>query len=142
MYVVDASVLAPLILLYGIKLRDIVLKYRFHILDLAVYEVCNAFWKECVKLHRIDKSLAQESCSLLVKLTEYLNLHRLLDLDAGSVVDVAVSNNITVYDASYIVLAMELGIPIASSDRDILEVAPKYGIDAYSLEEFVEHLRL
>jgi len=53
--VVDASVLAPLILLSGAsKLRD----RRVAVLDLTVYEACNAYWKACLKLKSISEEAA------------------------------------------------------------------------------------
>ncbi len=52
--------------------------------------------------------------------------------------DIALSNNITFYDASYIALARQLKIPITSNDKDILDHAPKYNIQAYSLDQFLK----
>lgn len=61
-YVVDASIYLPLIIILGDKLVNILYKYRFHILDLTIYEVCNVFWKKHVKLHKISREDAIESC--------------------------------------------------------------------------------
>ena len=42
-YVVDASVYAPLVVLFGRGLIEALRKTRIAILDLTVYESCNAY---------------------------------------------------------------------------------------------------
>lgn len=56
--------------------------------------------------------------------------------------DNALSNNITVYDASYIIFAKQLNIPIAGNDEGILEYAPKYNIQVYNLDQFLKNNHL
>ena len=141
LYVVDTSVYVPLLMLLRSRLRRVMVEYGFHLLDLTLYESCNVFWKECVKLHRIDMETARRSCRLAVALARYATLHRLAELDPGEIIDIAVKDNITVYDASYIALAIRLGAPLASNDQDLLRTAPKYGVKAYSLGEFLEMIR-
>ena len=46
MYVVDACVYAPLIVVCGRDLVKAMRELEFILLDLTAYEVCNAFWKE------------------------------------------------------------------------------------------------
>jgi len=139
MYVVDTSVYVPLIGLLRGRLRRVMSRHRFHMLDLTLYEACNVFWKECAKLHRIDAETAKRGCRLAVTLAvEYAILHGLEELDPSRVVAIAMEEGITVYDASYIALAKQLGAPIASNDRDILEAAPRQNVRAYSLEELLE----
>lgn len=50
---------------------------------------------------------------------------------------IAVENNTTFYDSSYIALARQLGAPIASEDRDIIAVAPKYGLKTIRLRSLM-----
>lgn len=138
MFVVDTSVYVPLILILKSRLRNIIQKYRFHILDLTLYEACNAFWKACTKLKKIDDEIASRSCALAIRLSQYLTIHRLLDMDISDVINIAINNNITVYDASYIALAKQLEMPITSNDKDILDNAPKYNIQVYSLDQFLK----
>ena len=138
MYVIDSSVFLPLIAILWDKLVDIMYDYEFHLLDLTIYEVCNGFWKECVKLHRISLDDAVESCELAVMLIKRAVVRSINDLDIDSVMNIALTNNITVYDASYIALARKLRAPIASNDRDILNTAPKYDLRVYDLDEFLK----
>ena len=141
MYVIDTSVYVPLMIILGSEMRRAMIKHEFHILDLTLYEACNAFWKECTKLHRIDKEMAFKSCELAVKLSRYAKVHKLEEVGAEEVMSIAVSEGITVYDASYIALAKKLEAPIVSEDKDILKVAPKYGIKAYDLNGFIKLIR-
>lgn len=46
MYVIDASIYAPLIAIGGKDLVKAIRELGFVLLDLTVYEVCNAFWKK------------------------------------------------------------------------------------------------
>ncbi len=50
---------------------------------------------------------------------------------------IAIENNITFYDASYIALARVLQARLASEDEDILNVAPRYGIEVVRLRELL-----
>ncbi len=59
-------------------------------------------------------------------------------MDINDVINIAINNNITVYDASYIALAKQLEMPITSNDKDILSNAPKYNIQVYSLDQFLK----
>jgi len=140
LYVVDTSVYVPLMVILKGKMRKVMLKHKFHILDLTLYEACNAFWKECTKLHKINEEMALRSCELAVKLSRYAFVHKLEEVGVKEVMGIALSEDITVYDASYIALAKKLKAPIASEDKDILRVAPKYGIEVYDLESFVKLL--
>ncbi len=137
MYVVDASVYVPLMVLLGGRMRRIMVQNRFHMLDLTIYEACNAFWKEYSKLERIDRELAVKSCSLAAKLGRYAVVHSVGELDMERVARIAAETGIPIYDAAYIELANVLGKPLASHDKDILENAPRYGIDTLDLDMFL-----
>jgi predicted nucleic acid-binding protein len=43
----------------------------------------------------------------------------------------AIKHEITVYDASYLLLSWEAGLPIASLDNNVIKVALSLGIDRY-----------
>ncbi len=136
-YVVDASVFAPLMIILGRELRDVMRRYEFHMLDLTPYEVCNAFWKESLKLGKLPAEDAVTLCRLAVKLSEYAVIHRLAERNVEKLMEAALNDSVTVYDASYLELAAELGVPVASNDKDILVNASKHGVRAYGLKEFI-----
>jgi predicted nucleic acid-binding protein len=46
----------------------------------------------------------------------------------GRVLDVARAKGLTAYDASYLELAMRLGVPLASKDGDLCDTAERLGV--------------
>ena len=141
MYVIDASVYAPLIITYGGDLVEKLRKIKSVILDLTLYEACNVFWKEHAKLRKVSEEEAITACKAAKALSRYITLYSVTDLDVAEVMEIAIENGITFYDASYIALARKLKASIASEDRDILTVAPKYGIRAVKLNELANILK-
>ena len=49
---------------------------------------------------------------------------RVADVPHDRVIDTALECGLTAYDAEFVVLARTLGVPLATSDREILEGAP------------------
>ncbi len=137
MLVVDANVYAPLIVALHKRFLEVAQRYSFAILDLTIYETCNAFWKEHVKLRRISFEEAVKACLAAKMLTKWLKVYRFEDLDFEMIARIALENNITVYDASYIALAITLKTQIASEDKDIVSVAPKYKVSVVRLYELL-----
>ena len=140
-YVIDASVYTPLIVICGKDLVRAVREPEFILLDLTVYEVCNAFSEEYRKLHRINKDEAIQACAISKALTQYTELYRITDLDVEEAMRMAVENNITFYDSSYIALARKLEASIASEDKDIITLTPKYGIKVIQLRELMNLIK-
>ncbi|RLG73744.1 MAG: hypothetical protein DRO23_08310 [Thermoprotei archaeon] len=141
MYVIDATVYAPLVIIYGKNLVKALKKVKPAILDLTIYEVCNVFWKQHVKFHRISREEAKIACKTSKNLARYLTLYSIRDIDAEETIEIAIENNITFYDASYITLAKNLKTPIASEDKDILNTAPKYNIKTIKLNQLINILK-
>ena len=140
MYVLDASVYAPLILQYGAKLIKRLREMKITTLDLAIYEACNVFWKQHTKAHKIDRNEAIVACKVSKALTRYIILYKITDLDIEEAVKIAIDNNITFYDASYIALAKKLNTPIATEDKDIKSAAPNYNIKVLNLQQLINIL--
>jgi len=140
MYVIEDSVYAPLIIAYGGDLVEKLRKIKSVILDLTLYEACNVSWREHAELHKVSEEEAVTACKAAEALSRYITLCSLADLDAAEVMEVAAENGITFYDASYIALARKLKASIASEDRDILAVAPKYGVRVVRLSELANIL--
>ena len=140
MYVLDASVYAPLILQYGARLIGMLRKVEVATLDLAVYETCNVFWKQHVKVRRISRDEAMVACRVSKALTRYVTVYKVIDLDVEETIKIAIDNNITFYDASYITLARELGAPIATEDKDVKNVAPDYNIKVLDFHQLMSVL--
>lgn len=123
----DASVYAPLVILAGSRVLSA--SSRFAILDLTVYEACNAYWKEATKLRRMSIGDALDACLAAYRLSRRLVV---LSLDEALVEEaerLALEEGITFYDASYVAAAEMLGYAVATEDGDILRVAPRRGVE-------------
>ncbi len=83
---------------------------------LTVYEVLNAFWKEVRLLSRLSP---KEADSLISDFT--LLLRDMVVLEPNGLEDeifrIAVSRDMTVYDASYVALAAKHGLVLVTEDR-------------------------
>jgi len=113
-YLLDASALYPLLL----ELRENLARYAsvLAILDLTVYEVGNAVWKEH-RMGRIrDPVLVAKAFSEVLKLMSTLSASSSID----RVVELAARENLTFYDASYLYVARSRGMKLVTEDRDLL----------------------
>jgi len=112
-YLLDASALYPLVL----RLRENLLGYSslFVVLDLTVYEVGNVIWKEYLRGKIRDPvvvaNLFQEIFNIIPVLRLNANIHEVLGL--------AINENLTFYDASYLYMARIHGAKLVTEDRDL-----------------------
>ena len=60
---------------------------------------------------------------------------RIVSVMGSQVIDTALDCGLTAYDAEFVVLARMLGVPLATSDRAILEGAPDVAVDPRTLSE-------
>lgn len=93
-------------------------------LNLAFYELGNAIWKQ-VHLH---KALTpEEGSEALAALTEVYDQMRELPVeDASSILNIAVEEGLTYYDASYIHAAKKNEAVLVTDDRKLHTAATKY----------------
>ena len=94
-------------------------------LDLALYECVNAVWKEHRLLKRIDRETALMFLSVL---SDVFRVVRRASM-AGSEEDVfklASEEGITVYDASYVYVAVRDGFTLVTDDHVLADRASKY----------------
>ncbi len=79
------------------------------------------------KKNRISKAQIISSLELIRQLpitTDSYPLDKLLD----KVILIALNNNLTTYDANYLELAMRLGLPLVTKDKELFKAANKLGI--------------
>ena len=141
----DASALLNIIRALGAE----ALKYIFngYILDLTLYEVGNALWKEATLLKRIS---FDEALTLLRLVESAVNKAMIVVTphDKSLALRLAHELNITYYDSSYIVSASELDVILVTDDRKLRErilenqsllakVLGK-GVKVYSTAEFIK----
>ncbi len=126
----DASAVYPLL----IELREKVLEYidLFTVLDLTIYEIGNAIWKSYRrgKLTNIDAitKLFEEVLGSVKKLG--------IGNEIREVLQIAVENNLTFYDASYLYIARKYGLKLVTEDQELLSFP-----EAMSVKDFVKELK-
>jgi predicted nucleic acid-binding protein len=140
-YLLDASALLPLLLDYGDRLLSVVSKVELFIIDLTMYEVGNSLWKLVVLLKTLDIRDAEDIVYVLegfmrrgiIKIINFgeLDFHRILQL--------AVSEKLTFYDASYIVASEVVKATLVTEDVELRRKAGKY-IGTIGYEEFKREL--
>lgn len=117
-YLVDASALYPLIL--EMRERILLRVGELSILDLTVYEVGNVLWKE-YRAGRI-KNLDAAS-QLFQKVLE--NLHKFSVNSLEEVLEIAVKERLTFYDAAYLWVSEKNGLTLITEDEELLSKYPK-----------------
>ena len=89
-------------------------------------EVANVL-RQAERRGRISQSDSSRRLELLSKLPVWVdpetNRHAF-----GSIMALARTHTLTVYDATYLELAIRLGLPLASSDKALLAAARKCGV--------------
>jgi predicted nucleic acid-binding protein len=90
---------------------------KFTILDLTIYEIGNIIWKEYKRGKIKDPVLVMKMFEEIMRNMKKLSSnHEMLEI-----FDVAVKNNITFYDASYIYVARKHGLKLVTEDADLLK---------------------
>lgn len=127
MIVVDASALAKYILREEnwTALREY-LDDEPHSLDLALVETCNAVWKHFVLYKKISRDDARFRFKVLMMLRDVV-IFEPLENYLQPAVEIAMSEEITIYDALYLAQAEKQG-GLLTGDKMQSEVARKIGI--------------
>ncbi len=120
MYLYDASAILNLV-----KRGEIRIFAKGCTVDLTIYEVINAVWKEYYLLKKIRAETAYRLVELLSKILNVLDLHTIRGSEK-EVLDIAVKEGITIYDASYIYIAARNKLALVTDDKKLAEIAKKY----------------
>lgn len=94
-------------------------------LNLAYYESLNAIWKEFVQLKRIDEETALEYVRVLDMVFEALEKEDIEGYEMD-VFKLASKEKLTVYDASYLFLAIRRRSILVTDDGELQDKASKY----------------
>jgi predicted nucleic acid-binding protein len=96
------------------------------VLDLTQYEIGNAVWRLCA----LERKLTSEEASTLLgtatDLLEQLGRVPFQELDANRILEIAISDKLTFYDASYVVAAELKRMTLVTDDAELREVAGKH----------------
>jgi len=93
-------------------------------LNLAIYELGNAVWKQ-VKIHK--KITIEEANLILDSLTEvFRRMKKPTTEKPMKTLEIAVKENLTYYDASYISAAVENNLTLVTDDDKLYKAGKKY----------------
>ncbi|TRM83017.1 DNA-binding protein [Sulfolobus sp. A20-N-F6] len=85
-------------------------------LDLALYEAINAIWKEYSKLKVISKDLSKRYIRVVRRVMEVIPINIIKGLEE-EVFDLASKENLTIYDASYLLIAKRKNLVLVTDDN-------------------------
>jgi len=101
--------------------------------DHVVKEVSNAIWKAYTRGFITEKDVKKKLDALMMLININILLVDELKLIRDAM-NIAVNENITVYDALYIALAEKESIPLVTSDKKQASVCKKRGVIVYYIE--------
>jgi len=94
-------------------------------LDLAIYESISVIWKEYVLLKRIDEETALRFVSTISRVFEAMEVTSISGLES-EIFKLASKENLTVYDASYLCVAVGRRLTLVTDDWKLRSIASKY----------------
>ena len=127
-YLLDASVLLPLVTRRGRRLIIDASRESLATTDLAIYEVCNGLWK----LSKILKTISLEESLNIATVLKELTVRNLIhvasfaELDLAETLKKACEEHLTFYDASYITIAEKAGATLVTEDEELIEKAGRF----------------
>ena len=130
-YLFDASSIIE-----AFKMMKIVPLANQYVQQLTVYEVLNALWKENTLLHIASSNEVLKLTKIFLKLLDEMNLLDLSDCIEDTV-RIALSERLTVYDASYIALSKKHGLTLVTEDKKLAKAAKRY-VNAINFEDLIE----
>jgi len=139
-YLFDASALVNVILSTETEEIKRVLKDGI-ILDLTIYEYLNAMWKLAKVRRIISEEDAINNAKLLSKLLELGIINVIKSENLRKIIKIAYKEYITVYDASYIVCALENKLILVTDDNKLQAVSDKKKLKTLTSDEFLNKVR-
>jgi predicted nucleic acid-binding protein len=110
---------------YSLKILDSLAKKRAIVPQLWFYEVGNAL----LMAHRRKRITADQINGFLTRLKALpIDAANELSADILELPTLALNHSLTNYDAAYLALSMRLGLPLATTDVDLLRAAEAAGV--------------
>ncbi len=94
-------------------------------IDLARYEALNAVWKEYLLLKQIDRETMLEFADILSKIFDIIRIENIQG-NEREVIELAAREKLTIYDASYLLLAIKKNLILVTDDEKLKKKASKY----------------
>lgn len=108
-------------------------------LDLAAYELGNLIWKECALRKIISPEEAVNRAEQMARTLEVIELAEIGSAeDFKDVMRLATELKLTFYDASYLHVAKERGLPLATEDEELRDKAERAGFEAVAASELMK----
>lgn len=104
--------------IYALKKRRCDIFHKNYIHQLTLYEVLNALWKEVYLIKNLDPDSASELVKLASKIFENINILNIHPYEED-IFRMAVELGLTIYDASYVVLADKMGLTLVTEDHEL-----------------------
>ncbi len=121
---------------YALKLKRVDIIQGNYIQQLTVYEAINAIWKEAHLFGSLSAKEAQELVEIVAKIFEYLKVLSIHPYELD-VLKRAMKLGLTVYDASYLVLAEKNDLTLLTEDKELKEKAGRR-IKVISVKDLVK----
>jgi len=120
MYLFDASAIVNLV-------RKGIIKPLANglILDLALYESLNAIWKEHKLLKKVDKETALLFVEVMSDIFRTIPTETIREIEK-EVFELALKEDVTMYDAAYLYTAIKNGLILVSDDEKLREAASRH----------------
>ncbi|MEM2792042.1 MAG: type II toxin-antitoxin system VapC family toxin [Candidatus Bathyarchaeia archaeon] len=112
-YLLDASALVNIV-----KRGELFKLYDAVTLDLALYEALNAIWKEHFQLRKIDRDTAMEFITIFQRIFNVIDKISIEGLER-EVFETSCKYGLTIYDASYITIAMKNDYILITDDEKL-----------------------
>ena len=115
-YLIDASALLDLI---KRKKKEILNQY---ILDLTIYEIGNAIWKETYLFKTLTKEEALNFMKNFANIKSKLKIITIQN-DLKEIMNTAIEEKLTFYDAAYLYFAIKNKLTLITNDKKLYEAA-------------------
>jgi predicted nucleic acid-binding protein len=126
--VIDASILIALYIpeKYSDWAKNVIETYEEnHILDLTIYEILNVIYKKAIVLKEINEEEAKIVFENIKKIIRDLCIIHKYDEVYENAFKIAMNFNISIYDAAYIALALNLKSKFLTMDLKLKEKIEK-----------------
>ena len=102
------------------KVTELLKTHTCYVPSIWYYEVYNVILT-CIKRKRLNEDQVSSITKLVRKLP--IKIDNSFNLTANNILNIAKNNNLSIYDAAYIELALRIKCPIATLDKKVLHVA-------------------
>lgn len=93
-----------------------------YILDLTIYEIGNAIWKEATLFRTLTMNEAVQFMANLLSVVQKMNIIR-IEEDLDQIMELAIETHLTFYDAAYLYFAIKKGLTLVTNDKKLFRVA-------------------